>query len=121
GNLLNVEMVKSMADDSIIFAMANPDPEIMPELAREGGAKIIATGRSDLPNQINNVLIFPGLFRGVLDGKHKVISEGMKIACAEALAGVLRDDEISFEKVIADPFDSRVVKAVSETARDYKE
>lgn len=107
-NLLYKEMVRSMADDPIIFAMANPDPEIWPEDALKAGAKIVGTGRSDYPNQVNNVLAFPGLFRGALDVRAKEINEEMKKAAAYALANLIDDRELNPEYVIPKPFDPRV-------------
>lgn len=107
-NLLYKEMVRSMADDPIIFAMANPDPEIWPEDALKAGAKIVGTGRSDYPNQVNNVLAFPGLFRGALDVRAKEINEEMKKAAAYALANLIDDSELTPEYVIPKPFDPRV-------------
>jgi malate dehydrogenase (oxaloacetate-decarboxylating) len=112
GNILKAEMVEEMADDPLIFAMANPTPEIDPESALNAGAAVIATGRSDYPNQINNVLAFPGVFRGTLDVRASEISEGMKIAAAEAIAELVADD-LSAEYIIPDPFDQRVVPAVA--------
>lgn len=112
-NILTADMVRSMAPAPMIFAMSNPVPEIMPEEARRAGAAIIATGRSDYPNQINNVLVFPGIFRGALDAGAKEITEEMKMAAAEALAGLIRAEELTAEYVIPDPFDSRVAPAVA--------
>ena len=112
-NILTAEMVRSMAPAPMIFAMSNPVPEIMPEEARRGGAAIIATGRSDYPNQINNVLVFPGIFRGALDAGAKEITEEMKMAAAEALAGLIQPQELSAEYLIPDPFDGRVAPAVA--------
>ncbi|PKR79274.1 NAD-dependent malic enzyme [Halalkalibacillus sediminis] len=113
GGLLSKEMVESMNDDPIIFAMANPDPEIMPDDAKEAGAKVIGTGRSDFPNQVNNVLAFPGIFRGALDVRATRINEKMKVAAAEAIAGLVSEDKLSVDYVIPDPFDSRVAPAVA--------
>ena len=112
-NILTAEMVRTMAPAPMIFAMSNPVPEIMPEEARRGGAAIIATGRSDYPNQINNVLVFPGIFRGALDAGAKEITEEMKMAAAEALAGLIQPQELSAEYLIPDPFDGRVAPAVA--------
>ena len=112
-NILTAEMVRSMAPAPMIFAMSNPVPEIMPEEARRGGAAIIATGRSDYPNQINNVLVFPGIFRGALDAGAKEITEEMKMAAAEALAGLIQSQELTAEYLIPDPFDGRVAPAVA--------
>lgn len=110
---LTKEMVASMNKDSIIFAMANPDPEIMPDLAKEAGAKVVGTGRSDFPNQVNNVLAFPGIFRGALDVRATHINEKMKIAAVEAIAGLIREDELHQDYVIPGPFDPRVAPEVA--------
>lgn len=110
---LTEEMVASMKDDPIIFAMANPDPEIMPDTARAAGAKVIGTGRSDFPNQVNNVLAFPGLFRGALDVEATKINERMKQAAVEAIAGLVSEDELSPDYVIPGPFDPRVAPHVA--------
>lgn len=110
---LTKEMVESMNDDSIIFAMANPDPEIMPEEAREAGARVIGTGRSDYPNQVNNVLAFPGIFRGALDVHATHINEDMKIAAVYAIANLVDEHELSEEYVIPAPFDPRVAPNVA--------
>ncbi len=112
GNLLSKEMVREMAGDPIVFAMANPTPEIDPKLAKEAGAKIVATGRSDFPNQINNSLVFPGVFRGLLDARAKKITERMKIAAAEALAQLVKKP--TEHNIIPGMFDKRVVRAVAE-------
>ena len=118
---LTTEMVKTMAKDPIIFACANPSPEIYPEDAKAGGARVIATGRSDYPNQINNVLAFPGIFRGTFDVRASDINEEMKVAAAKALAGLISDDELSEDYIIPAAFDERVgpavAKAVAEAAR----
>ena len=118
---LTTEMVKTMAKDSIIFACANPTPEIYPEDAKAGGARVIATGRSDFPNQINNVLAFPGIFRGTFDVRASDINEAMKVAAAEALANLISDDELNEEYIIPAAFDKRVgpavAAAVAEAAR----
>ena len=103
-----------MATDSIVFPMANPIPEIMPDIAKQAGARIVGTGRSDFPNQINNVLAFPGIFRGALDCRATCINEEMKIATSYALAGLIRDEELSEENIIPWALDKRVAKAVSE-------
>ena len=118
---VTTDMVKTMAKDAIIFACANPTPEIFPDDAKAGGAKVIATGRSDSPNQINNVLAFPGVFRGAFDVRAKDINDEMKIAAAEALAGLITDEELTPDYIIPKAFDKRVgaavAKAVAETAR----
>lgn len=113
GNVMTKAMVKDMAEAPIIFAMANPDPEILPEDAFEAGAKIVGTGRSDYPNQVNNVLAFPGIFRGALDVRAKEINEEMKKAAAYALARLISDDELRSDYVIPKPFDKRVGPAVA--------
>lgn len=119
--LVSVEMVRSMAKDPIIFACANPTPEIFPDAAREGDARIIATGRSDFPNQINNVLAFPGIFRGAFDVRASDINDEMKLAAAEALAKLIPDEELNEEHIIPEAFDPRVgpavAKAVAEGAK----
>lgn len=119
-NIVTEEMVASMNKNSILFAMANPTPEIMPDIAKKGGAKVIGTGRSDFPNQINNVLAFPGIFRGALDTNATDITEDMKVAAAYAIAQIVSDDELNEENVIPGVFDKRVAlavaKAVSESA-----
>ena len=121
-NCVTPEMVKSMAENPILFPMANPTPEIMPELAKEAGAAVIGTGRSDYPNQINNVLAFPGIFRGALDCRATCINEEMKVATSYALASLIPDDEITEENIIAPALDKRVAevvaKAVVKTARE---
>ena len=112
-NLVTEEMVKSMAKNSIIFAMANPDPEIMPKLALAAGAKIVGTGRSDFPNQINNLLAFPGIFRGALDARAKEITEKMKIAAASAIAKMVKPRDLRENHIIPNPLDKNVAKAVA--------
>lgn len=113
-NLLTEDMVSSMAEDAIVFAMANPIPEIMPENAKKGGARIVATGRSDYPNQINNVLVFPGLFRGALMVQAKQIVDEMKLAAAEAIANLCKEEELNEDYIIPGVFDPRVADAVAE-------
>lgn len=110
---LTKEMVESMKTDAIIFAMANPDPEIMPDDAKQAGAKVIGTGRSDFPNQVNNVLAFPGIFRGALDVRATHINEEMKIAAVEAIAELISETELNADYVIPRPFDPRVAPAVA--------
>lgn len=110
---LTKEMVGKMAKDPVIFAMANPNPEIMPEDAHAAGASVVGTGRSDFPNQVNNVLAFPGIFRGALDVRATHINEEMKIAAVEAIASLVSDEELSAEYVIPAPFDARVAPAVA--------
>ena len=113
--LLTEDMVKSMGDDPIVFAMANPVPEIMPDLAKTAGASIVATGRSDFPNQINNVLAFPGIFRGVLDVRAPVITEEMKIAAAEAIAGMVT--EPTADRIVPTPFEPGIAEAIAEAVK----
>jgi len=124
GNVVTKQMVSSMAPDPIIFAMANPTPEIMPEDAYEGGAKVVATGRSDFDNQINNVLAFPGVFRGALDTRAKVINEEMKIAAAYAIAGIASEKGLRNNYIIPDPLDvlvaPKVAAAVAKAAMETK-
>ena len=119
---VTTEMVKTMAKDAVIFACANPTPEIFPDDAKAGGARVIATGRSDFPNQINNVLAFPGVFRGAFDVRAKDINDEMKIAAAKALAGLITDEELSADYIIPKAFDKRVgpavAKAVADAARE---
>lgn len=117
-NIVTSEMVASMAKDPIVFAMANPTPEIMPEEAKKGGVRVMATGRSDYPNQINNVLVFPGIFRGALDAKAKAITEEMKIAAAKAIASIVTDEELNAEYIIPGAFDDRVAKVVAKAVSD---
>ena len=112
--VLTAEMVRTMNSDSIIFALANPDPEILPDDAKAGGAAVVSTGRSDYPNQVNNVLCFPGLFRGALDVQSRDINDAMKLAAAHAIAGLVSDEELSAEYVLPKAFDPRVKDAVSE-------
>ena len=111
---LTQDMVRSMAKDPIIFPMANPVPEIMPDEAKAAGAAVIGTGRSDFPNQINNVLAFPGIFRGALDVRASDINDDMKVAAAHAIANIITDEERNADYIIPNPFDKRVAKAVAE-------
>ena len=112
------EMVKNMAEKPILFPMANPVPEIMPDLAKQAGAVVVGTGRSDFPNQINNVLAFPGIFRGALDVRAKDINDEMKVAAAYAIANLIPEEELSPEYIIPNPFDKRVVKAVADAVAE---
>ncbi len=118
GNIVSKEMIKCMAEKSIIFALANPIPEIMPEDALNAGAFIVSTGRSDYPNQINNVLGFPGIFRGALDSKAKEINEEMKVAAAHALASIIPENELNQNNIIPSVFDKRVVETVSKAVSE---
>lgn len=117
-NAVTTEMVRSMAKDAIVFACANPTPEIFPDDAKAGGARVIATGRSDFPNQVNNVLAFPGIFRGALDVRASDINEAMNIAAAEALASLVSDDELHEEYILPAAFDPRVKDAVSQAVAE---
>jgi malate dehydrogenase (oxaloacetate-decarboxylating) len=120
--IVTKEMVASMGSDPVVFALSNPEPEIGPELAREGGAKIVATGRSDFPNQINNVLAFPGIFRGALDAGARDITDEMKVAAAYALAGFIKDDELTAEMVLPHVFDEGLMQAVADAvAKAWRE
>ena len=107
------DMIKSMANDPIMFPMANPTPEIMPDLAKAAGARVVGTGRSDFPNQINNVLAFPGIFKGALECRASCINEEMKVATSYALASLIPDDEITEENIIAPALDKRVADVVA--------
>ena len=113
-NIVSPEMVGAMANDAIVFPMANPTPEIMPDLAKAGGARVVGTGRSDYPNQINNVLAFPGIFRGALDCRASCINEEMKVATSKALASLIPDDELCEENIIPSALDKRVAGVVAE-------
>jgi malate dehydrogenase (oxaloacetate-decarboxylating) len=115
GKIVTTEMIKKMSSKSIIFAMANPVPEIDPEDARKGGAFIVGTGRSDLPNQINNALGFPGIFRGLLDGKVREINEKLLVAASDALANCIPETELRVNYIIPSPFDRSIVKAISQS------
>ncbi len=117
-NLVTTEMVKTMNKDAIVFACANPTPEIFPDDAKAGGAAVVATGRSDYPNQINNVLAFPGVFRGAFDVRASDINEEMKMAAAQALADLISPEELSCDYIIPKPFDPRVVPAVAEAVAE---
>ena len=112
--MLTPEMIKTMAKDPIVFAMANPIPEILPDEAKEAGVAVMGTGRSDFPNQINNVLAFPGIFRGALDVRASDINDAMKIAAAKAIASMVKDDELNPEYIIPDSFHPDVTKAVAD-------
>ena len=117
-NIVNEEMVKSMADKPVIFSMANPTPEIMPDVAKKAGAAVVGTGRSDFPNQINNVLAFPGIFRGALDCRASEINEEMKIAASYAIASLVGDDELNPEYILPQAFDKRIGKTVAEAVKE---
>ena len=112
------EMVASMNQDAILFALSNPVPEIMPNLAKAAGAKVVGTGRSDFPNQVNNVVAFPGIFKGALEGRASQITEEMKLAAAEAIAGLVSDEELNEDNILPQPFDPRVADTVSQAVKD---
>lgn len=116
--IVSAEMIQSMAEDCCVFSMANPTPEIMPDVSKAAGARVVGTGRSDFPNQINNVLVFPGLFRGALDVHASEITDEMKLAAAKAIADIVTDDELSEEYIIPAAFDERVGKAVAKAVAD---
>lgn len=118
-NIVSSEMVASMNKDSILFAMANPVPEIMPDVARAAGARVVGTGRSDFPNQVNNVVAFPGIFKGALEGHATKITEEMKLAAAEAIAGLVSDEELNDEFIMPEAFDSRVADVVSQAVKSH--
>ena len=118
-NIVSAEMVSSMNKDAILFAMANPVPEIMPDVAKAAGAKVVGTGRSDFPNQINNVVAFPGIFKGALEGRATQITEEMKLAAANALAGLVSDEELNDEFIMPEAFDPRVAQVVSEAVKSH--
>lgn len=117
--IVTEEMVASMNSDSILFAMANPVPEIMPDLAKAAGARVVGTGRSDFPNQVNNVVAFPGIFKGALEGRAKQITEEMKLAAAVAIAGLVAEDELTEDNIMPQPFDPRVCEAVSNAVKTH--
>ena len=117
--IVTKEMAQGMNKDAIMFAMANPVPEIMPDVAKEAGVRVIGTGRSDFPNQVNNVLVFPGIFRGALEGRAKQITEDMKLAAANALAGLIPDDELNDENILPAAFDERVADVISAAVKAH--
>ena len=116
-NIVSEEMVASMNDDAILFAMANPVPEIMPDVAKKAGARVVGTGRSDFPNQVNNVVAFPGIFKGALEGRAKQITEEMKLAAAYAIAGIIPDDELNDENILPEAFNPDVAEAVANAVK----
>ena len=120
-NIVTADMVKTMNKDAIIFAMANPVPEIMPDVAKAAGAKVVGTGRSDFPNQVNNVIAFPGIFKGALEGRARQITEDMKLAAALAIANLVPDDEVSDVNILPEAFDPRVADVVSKAVIDQIE
>ena len=118
-NIVSEEMVASMNKDAILFAMANPTPEIMPDLAKKAGAKVVGTGRSDFPNQVNNVVAFPGIFKGALEGRSPQITEEMKLAASLALASLVPDDELNEDNILPEAFDPRVADVVSAAVKEH--
>ena len=120
-NIVTPEMVASMNKDSILFAMANPVPEIMPDAAKAAGARVVGTGRSDFPNQVNNVIAFPGIFKGALEGRAKQITEDMKLAAALAIANLIPDSELSDTNILPEAFDPKVTDAVCKAVMDHIE
>ena len=117
-NIVTAEMVKSMNKDAIIFAMANPVPEIMPDVAKAAGAKVVGTGRSDFPNQVNNVVAFPGIFKGALEGRASVITEEMKLAAANAIANLVTDEQLNENFILPEAFNPDVAEVVSKAVKD---
>lgn len=118
-NIVSAEMVSSMNKDAILFAMANPTPEIMPDIAKAAGAKVVGTGRSDFPNQVNNVVAFPGIFKGALEGRASRITEEMKLAAAEAIAALVSDEELNEDFIMPEAFDPRVAEVVSNAVKSH--
>lgn len=118
-NIVTPEMVQSMAPDSILFAMANPTPEIMPDVAKAAGARVVGAGRSDFPNQVNNVVAFPGIFKGALEGRATQITEEMKLAAASAIAGLVPDDELSEDNIMPEAFNPKVAELVAEAVKSH--
>lgn len=117
--IVTSEMVSSMNKDAILFAMANPTPEIMPDIAKAAGARVVGTGRSDFPNQVNNVVAFPGIFKGALEGRAGQITEEMKLAAALAIAGLVEDKDLNEENIMPEPFDPRVADVVSRAVKEH--
>ena len=120
-NIVTPEMVSSMNKDSILFAMANPVPEIMPDVAKAAGARIVGTGRSDFPNQVNNVVAFPGIFKGALEARAKQITEDMKLAAALAIAGLVPSDELNENNIMPQAFDPKVAEVVANAVKAHVE
>ncbi len=118
-NIVTADMVKTMNKDSILFAMANPTPEIMPDVAKAAGARVVGTGRSDFPNQVNNVIAFPGIFKGALEGRASQITEEMKLAAATAIASLVSDEELSDVNILPEAFDPRVADVVAKAVKDH--
>lgn len=117
--IVSKEMVASMNKDAILFAMANPVPEIMPDLAKEAGARVVGTGRSDFPNQVNNVVAFPGIFKGALEGRASQITEEMKLAAANAIASLVPDEELNEDNIMPEAFNPRVAELVAEAVKSH--
>ena len=118
-NIVTKEMAASMNHDAIMFAMANPVPEIMPDLAKEAGVRIVGTGRSDFPNQVNNVVVFPGIFKGALEGRAAAITEEMKLAAAQAIADLVDEADLNEDNILPEAFDPRVAEAVSQAVKEH--
>ena len=118
-NIVSPEMVSSMNKDAILFAMANPVPEIMPDVAKQAGAKVVGTGRSDFPNQVNNVIAFPGIFKGALEGRAPQITEEMKLAAALAIAGLVSDEELNEDNILPEAFNPKVAEVVAEAVKSH--
>lgn len=118
-NTVTPDMVSSMNHDSILFALANPDPEILPDVAKAAGARVVGTGRSDFPNQVNNVVAFPGIFKGALEGRAEQITEEMKLAAALAIAGLVPEEELSEDNIMPEPFDPKVAEVVAEAVKSH--
>ncbi|MBO5291867.1 MAG: NADP-dependent malic enzyme [Lachnospiraceae bacterium] len=118
-NIVTAEMVSSMNQDAILFAMANPVPEIMPDVAKAAGAKVVGTGRSDFPNQVNNVVAFPGIFKGALEGRAQQITEEMKLAAAHAIAGLVPEEELNEDNIMPEAFDPKVAEVVAEAVKSH--
>ena len=118
-NMVTAEMVATMNKDAIIFALANPVPEIMPDVAKAAGAKVVGTGRSDFPNQINNVVAFPGIFKGALEGRAPQITEEMKLAAALALASLVPEDKLSADNIMPEAFDPQVADVVAQAVKSH--
>lgn len=118
-NIVSEEMVASMNKDAILFAMANPVPEIMPDLAKKAGAKVVGTGRSDFPNQVNNVVAFPGIFKGALEGRATQITEEMKLAAALAIAGLVPEEALNEDNIMPEAFNPKVAEVVAEAVKSH--
>ena len=118
-NIVTPDMVNSMNADAILFAMANPVPEIMPDAAKAAGARVVGTGRSDFPNQVNNVIAFPGIFKGALEGRAKQITEEMKLAAAKAIASLVPGENLSEDYILPEAFDPTVVEVVAQAVKDH--